>query len=299
MQIILAIVAFVALHTLQFWPTRAPKRREHHVQTLVAALVEFQKAQCYFAGAIQIAAIAFARQVLRFGNEVHTVNGDATSAGSLFTVSGNGFAPEIFVLTCIALHGRQSWYLTLLSLCSVALSTLTLIFALVIWSPMFKEYLHGGPRPTEYSRFIPSCLQNYTSFSTICGPKTSIFDIGFEPEARLKNAVWTWVMWANSFAWASYCVVLMVQNRHKPDLVKGPKSRVWYTVFIISWTITFAYQIYDYSLYFFQAQVPMSWSFGQIVAITIWAPCLVEYLYLEIRESITSYSLTFQPLKRL
>ena len=57
------MIAFIALLAFQTLPIRSQPRRDKHVQSLVTALVELQKAQCYFSSAIQIAPIMFVKQM--------------------------------------------------------------------------------------------------------------------------------------------------------------------------------------------------------------------------------------------
>ena len=59
-------------------------------------------------------------------------------------------------------------------------------------------------------------------------------------------------------------------------------------LFVSTWSLSFGYQFYPYSIVFSNAEVDTTWSFGQMVATTIWAPCLVEYLNLELSEYFTA-----------
>lgn len=57
------MIAFITLLAFQTLPIRSQPRRDKHIQSLVTALVELQKAQCYFSSAIQIAAVMFVQQM--------------------------------------------------------------------------------------------------------------------------------------------------------------------------------------------------------------------------------------------
>lgn len=39
---------------------------------------------------------------------------------------------------------------------------------------------------------------------------------------------------------------------------------------------------YQFALFFQDSYISPTWSFGQIIAVTIWAPCVVEYIDIEI-----------------
>ena len=73
---------------------------------------------------------------------------------------------------------------------------------------------------------------------------------------------------------------------------KNLSSKVWSRLsmglFVLTWSLSFGYQFYLYNIVFSNAEIDTTWSFGQIVAITIWAPCLVEYLNLELSEYPTA-----------
>lgn len=58
-------------------------------------------------------------------------------------------------------------------------------------------------------------------------------------------------------------------------------NHIWQSLFVITWSASFGYQLYLYSSFFQRSVVDSSWGFGQIVAITVWAPCFAEYLNLE------------------
>lgn len=59
MQSGIAILASIALVLLKLWLSRGKESLGNHVQALVIATVEFQKNQCFFAGAIQIANLIY------------------------------------------------------------------------------------------------------------------------------------------------------------------------------------------------------------------------------------------------
>ena len=59
-------------------------------------------------------------------------------------------------------------------------------------------------------------------------------------------------------------------------------------LFVLTWSLSFGYRFYLYNVVFSNAEIDTTWSFGQIVAITIWAPCLVKYPNLELNEYPTA-----------
>ena len=114
---------------------------KRHTQAIVTTLVDFQKAQCYFAAAIQIAALVLISQIqsaAKQNEEVSSVTApsipDYLDAQLLVTISTSGLVPVIFTLTCIARYGRQSWYMILLALITAILSTGTLGATWKFWT---------------------------------------------------------------------------------------------------------------------------------------------------------------------
>ena len=65
--------------------------------------------------------------------------------------------------------------------------------------------------------------------------------------------------------------------------IVSPFAKVWrelrlfYILFLLSWTVAFEYQYGDFVLFFLHSKIANSWSIGQIVAITVW---VAEFIYL-------------------
>ena len=312
MQSSIAVLAFSTLLYLEHWPrpSRSQGRSERgtHADKMVAAISEFHKAQCYFAGAIQIAAIVLASRA--------TVHVETTNTGFLFTTATNGYIPIIFSLITITLYGRPSWYLILLSSCSFILSTVTL--CLSQW--FFTSYLVGRNfTSTGLSGPASGDILGATLLLTgICWgfPLADLLDSWCGRSIPHATAIdlsivtggWNWVLWTNCLVWFLYCV-LCKWLEQPSNLSQAPRmgrlrtfaadframgnrlsstlafTLIWRCVFLVTWLICFGYQFYLYSLFFTASLVSTDWTLGQIVAITVWVPSLAEYVYLERRRS--------------
>ena len=146
MQISVAIAALIILIGLDHWSRReqssqpwlwrfpSPKAAQKLRRSLFTALVDFHKSQCYFAGAIQIAALVLVSQI-----DAAQAVADYLDAELLVTISTSGFVPVIFTLTCIAHFGQSSWYLISLSILTGILSTGTLGSAWFFWTSNTKD----------------------------------------------------------------------------------------------------------------------------------------------------------------
>lgn len=207
----IAIVGSVALLSLTLWRKRNERRRkgslnqhyrhrsskgrtpEDHTEILVTAVVEFQKSQCYFAGTIQIAAIAFIRQYPDNGSLYSFL----PAKGLPFVICTNGSIPVIFTLTFISFYGRPSWYLTLLTLCCFTLSTITFMYTNSLYS-MLSEGEEAAMLSYPCGGWTPRQLSSW------CG---SGFSMPTIIDRRIAVSGWNDVLWMNSLLWALYCVI--------------------------------------------------------------------------------------------
>lgn len=125
------------------------KARQRALPRLAAALVEFQKAQCYFMLAVQIAAMVTLSQGQFQSDSLQQLY---NNWGVVHVVSISGFLPVTFTLLCLHSVGKRSWYLTILSTITVAVSAATLSMT-GSFSPTMRDvaYLAGNPST------VPSC----------------------------------------------------------------------------------------------------------------------------------------------
>ena len=290
MQSSIAVLACIALVILdRLSSDRTSKQpglpRKNLLKALITAIAEFHKTQCYFSAAIQIAAIVFALEVIRVTQEF-------TSAALLFTIATDSSIPVIFILVVIQRYGQQSWYLVLLSSCCLLLSLATLILSYIVFP--------NNNAPTDGNSATVDVCGNHTAsalLSAWCGSDVAVPGL---LGGNIIHSGWNWVLWCNCVMWFGFCFFekavaigptshagfaqalqkraesLSIWRSEKPATI-----RVYHALFLITWSITFGYQFYLYSLPFAYKQISTTWTFGQIVAITVWAPCIAEFLHLE------------------
>lgn len=298
MQSSIAVLTLAILLVLILGPKRHKKTRPKHLQALLTAVVEFHKNQCYFAGAIQIASIIYI-----LTTEAFTV----LNVNFLFTTATNGIVPIVFILIVVSRYGRQSWYLILLSLTVFALSTTTL--ALCSWWRIGNKGNQGQQYYTDLQ--ITSCGSfNASQLSySWCGTNVNYSVVGLYGNVDISTEIRYLLMWAHSCLWLLYYIFRklwtepLLQQILPSFMTRLSHSRMlhwgktvtwsWQCLSIMAWSLSFGYQFYLYSLVFAQSAVSTKWTFGQIVAITVWAPCLVEYVNLEI--SMPSLHTVFRP----
>ncbi|KAM0805355.1 hypothetical protein BDR22DRAFT_394050 [Usnea florida] len=310
----IAVLALVALVGFEVWSQikRLPEEQSKtHINSLVIALVEFHKAQCYFSSVIQITALALFRQSTVATNNAYSSSpadksNDIFDTSILIVLATSGLIPVNLILTCIMRYGRYSWYLLILSLITTILATSTLIAS--------YHYTHAYGKPyawyqndlgdafddsNAYGGGI-SCTINADPENTIlslCGNSKLVNN---SLPAGLIDNRWTWAVWANCIIWLFLglgikCYNLKVFARHREKLTQfGTKvsfircliknSRTyttWIVVSVIPWSLCIAGQLYLFSAFLEHSVISYDWSFGQIIAVTVWLPSTVEYIYIE------------------
>lgn len=295
MQLCIAIIILVGLLGLTFWPSTNEKTRKNHMLNLSTVLVEFHKVQCYFISAIEIAALVLDRQAYNdFKRDLPPPVFDILLS---FPLSMNGFVPVMFTLSCISLYARLSWHIIILSLVTVCLSTGALSAA-YIWILRITDAF--GPDALSVDNAGIDYQEAPEMAQIVCGSKPGNLRI-FIDRTDFRFAL-VWLIYTYCIAWGLWCVFRHTLNRpprgslrertltvikglaHAPPLSKIPKKfivGVGYPALLLIWALCFVYHFYLYSLFTKSGLVSPSWTFGQIIAVTVWAPFIVEYLYIE------------------
>lgn len=99
------------------------ERPNKHRATLLSVLVDFQKAQCFFMLAMQIAAHVVLSNGLFEGISLQQIYNNYELLGS---IAISGFLPITFTLLCLHSAGMRSWYLLILSTITVIISAFTI-----------------------------------------------------------------------------------------------------------------------------------------------------------------------------
>ena len=308
MQISIALLASIGLVSLELWPSSyrrsksqssriilSSQTRKKHTQAIVAALVDFQIAQCYFAGVVQIAALLLIKQVYAAPRRLYIagmVDAGLMDAGLLNVIAINGLVPVTFILTCIARYGRQSWYL-------ISLSSLTVVFSTTV---LGTEYYFWPSIMTKYNYLYVDSLVLASQFCS--GPAHPVLWLlcSMSPTSSpgLDYAAFTnyraWTVTANCLTWLLYCIVRKRLTKAPAGSLrarfasaaqpKQPQMRkiigyLFRSLFISTWSLCFAYQLLLNSSYLSRSSTTKTWSIGQIIAVSIWVPSIVEFFYIE------------------
>ena len=327
MQSSIAVIALAALIILELLSPRSktstpdtsikPKKPlieplhpvERYKSNLITALVEFHKAQCYFASTIQITALILYRQNNSYFTEWLTSNAATTDKDSIDTnvlllLATSASVPICVVLACITRYGRHSWYVIILSTITVLLATATMGSAAATF--MIANNVNGSPwEPNVNAAFIttPSCNIHTSLSSTqgflppLCGH--SKLGSNFFPLGDTYSNHWIWAVWANCIFWLLYCITekLLGLKRYIPfrarTAARFRRSKVlvflrgayrkyplWALVYVVPWSLCFAAQIILFAVFVEHYFIPYDWTLGQIIAVVVWVPSVIEYIYI-------------------
>ena len=298
----IAIIACLALTGFEMWPSSKGNNEKVHSHALATALVEFHKNQCYFISAIEIAALVLGKQAIYAAGNIYRVRPFFDILLSI-PLSMNGLVPIAFALIHISRYGRLSWHIILLSVITMILSTGSLV---TTWGTRPWE---GVSSNSEWGTFtfgaFGSSMRMFEFGDLVCGSGSSIVQrIGM---LKTINYSLVWVVYSNCMLWVIWCIVKHVSNGQSKESYLNRVLKFWdripgkivrnklssrtlsysgYTIFLLIWALCFGYHIYWYTILVSHNLVSRTWSFGQIIAVTAWAPSIVEFFYIEYSELI-------------
>lgn len=274
-----------------------------------SSLVEFHKAQCFFILAIEIAANIAVRQ--------GTLNDGVTTLQGLFnnytlvgSVSISGFLPVTFTLLALHRAGMHSYYLLILSHCALILSAITMFsvgdFVVsgadktkLANASSTKYPICGNLDPTTFCLNVnyegDGPIEYLTSmnfgYGAVGGPALlftcivmALIDLdylGLQRTSKYKVFV----------RWLSSWLERWLRSKNKPKCAQSTQKSLaifkdclylciwgWYIAFI-----TISLQgLYEPDNGATLTPV-RSWTVGQIVAITVWAGPLCEFVKLSVQ----------------
>ena len=275
---------------------------------LKSATVEFHKAQCFFMLAIDIAT----QIVLKTG----TLNDGTASLQGLYnnyvlieSISLSGILPVPFMLLTLHSVGVRSWYVLTLSSCTIALSAATL-FTTGSFNPGPADLLRlrnqasdnfpacGSRDPSNYClQTNPLMLHQMDIGPGSIGAPILVFTLillalifsdycGVRNIAACKRFIAWWVQGFKSVRKANQ------RQRYPhahPSFSLGSHNAPNYAshcIYFIIWSCYLIFWIYYLRSLKVAASAGLvqTWTFGQIVAISVWAQPLFEYVKLLVRE---------------
>jgi hypothetical protein len=268
-------------------------------EMLVTGLIEFHKTQCFFASTIQCAALAYGLYSTNF-----------LTVFLVIPLATNGIVPVVFGFLLIKRFGHSSVYLTTLTCITCLLSTL------VYWS-LYTHVIKVNWNYSEYDvyqsiMFILSSNDQCGGFSALTAcPEDMVLgeDKIFRGADRIR--FYTIGLWT----WSTFVLFILVGRQIFDWFLKRPDDNAWgerarnmrriarqdRAAIITSplrallsgdgifWTTTLVFVAImglQLALLYISAGIEFfdgrNWSFGQIVAVAIWVPPLVEYLWVQL-----------------
>lgn len=217
-------------------------------------------------------------------------NGKSLGSSSLQQISNNyhligclslgGILPVSFLLACLHIADRRSWYTFILSFTTMAVSTTTMTYsrtrplsAASIGPPPHQPPACGDSNPIKY------CLP----FDNDEGKISWMLN-------HLGTMTYCWIV----MIFVSVDICLHTWSRTSRIVHRssqgGPVSKKWKFWAAVGHQFAEITYLWGFSVYFedlgvMNFYVPRDWAFGQIIAITVWAPIFLEFIYFELRKS--------------
>ena len=245
----------------------------------LAALISFHKAQCYFAGIVQISTLIL----------IYTTISDIllTDTSALVVLITSGFIPVTFGLASITRFGRPSRHLIILSCAAFTLATATL-FKLWYYSGGMYYDFEGYPENEYYLGYGDCAIggQVGATLFPLCG--SSHLNKNYI-SSSIINKWWVWTAWAICMVWMIICVLSMIMRDIPPEKVRlmnllkeimvrlNPRMRIFVIAPMLCFGVCFGVQLYLITLFVSHHLDSQDWSFGQVIAVGVWLPSMFEY----------------------
>lgn len=300
MQLSVAIIISFRLRALELSPLFTERRRKEHFRNLSYTMMEFHKAQCYFISAIVVAVQVLVHQAYSnfrlqtgYGYDLPIPFFDVLLSVPLAL---NGIVPVTFTLVYIVRYHRLTWHILILSLVPVALSSTSLFTAYrwIVTADGDEFNVDGIVGDFGYD-------DSFAASRLVCGDRPGNLGNAIDPTDFRFVAIWlvygyciTWLLWCflrrildeavrgSLPAWTSKPLIRLSTTKVP---INHQAKKLLQALSLALWGLCFGYHFYLYSLFIRKSLVPGNWTFGQIIAVTVWAPFVVEYLYTEHRKS--------------
>ena len=273
----------------------APESARQYSKALTTALVNFQKAQCFFMLATNIASLVVEH---RGGLAPESLQQLYNTYIFIKVIAIGGYLPITFTLLNLHMIKHLSWYILSLSIVTVAVATTTLTLKNTKFIPTANDFSkiteaasQGGPASCASQNLVPWCYNprkdgNYFGFnSTSSGDGAN--DILVFCLVTLAIIVVDHLCRSddpNQRKFNHRVLTKLGIRTSKPLFPHAGRILRFGTPifhFIFFWLYIYCFCIFAEDLDWFKEYriYDPSWGFGQIVAILVWAPTLCDYLW--------------------
>lgn len=263
----------------------------NHVSIVKSVLVDFQEAQCFFIICIQAAIlVAFAGDSAILGaNSVAQLQHNYAEA---ITISGSGAISVTFGLWILRRSKLDSLYIHLWTLASIAVSATT-IFSRSAETPNLSSISWQGDlsRLDKCGHHSPPLI--YCSYSSTVDGNEANLKNDMARQAYIAPFAIFWVLGMQKTMSILPCELSLlapffrlarsIQSIMRPRaisiveiawklLAESYLSGMTIFVLVMYWSDLISQAEYDHNY-------ATTWSFGQIIGATIWAPSIIKYIY--------------------
>ena len=226
-----------------------------------------------------------------------------------------GFLPITFTLACLHMVNRRSWYILCLSGLTIAVSMSTFFVAKAIvpspadvGDPPVTVTACGSSNPIKFCYsgvYRGLAVATWSTSNGLGGLSMLLFSCIIYALLVIDMCLHSYVPWATRLGVLGSpkreSTVFSNSDAKKQDwrsfgnFLKQDSRQILRLASLVIYLCALAGYIYFYYYYMnllsqFRSTVIPSWSFGQIVAVTIWLPVIFEFGYLMIRKSNTTFS---------
>lgn len=268
-------------------------RKKTYPKALTTALVKFQKAQCFFMLATNIAGLVVQK---KGGLQPQSLQQVYNTNSFIKVIAIGGFLPITFTLFTLHMIHKLSWYLLILSIAIIGVA----IASLVTHKPSSSDLDHiidiaskGGPATCASKNLAALCYDNGH-----LGSVSSLDSNDGENATFIFCLVTTVILIVDHFCRSTDPTQQRLNNwilkklhiaSKKPPFpyakgVLGFGTAVFHPIFFCIYVYCFC--VFASNLSSFQ-QIGIydsTWGFGQIVAILVWAPTLCDYVWDQARK---------------
>ena len=283
--------------------SQAPSAQSHgkSPQALTSALVDFQKAQCFFMLATNIASLIGSL-------ESESLQGLYNTYVFIKVIAIGGYLPITFTLLNLHMIEQLSWYLLSLSIGTIAVATRTLKTKNSAFVPTSDDF---DKIASLASQGIPPSCQSQNLIPWCYNPRKNGNYFGFNSSSSGSGAddilifclVTLGIIVVDHFCrsgdskqqdlnrWILSKLGIATSKPLFPHAGTVLRSATVIFHFVFFWLYIYCFFIFGEDLdWFNEAKIyDPSWSFGQVVAILVWAPTLCDYLWDQIRMSKSSH----------
>lgn len=263
---------------------------------MATTLVEFQEAQAWFIFAVQIAsilAIVVNSQEGTFWGEI------IANAAVAYHISQNGILPMFLIQICLHNEGIRNWH-TFLGFLLEYLLAIIAATQTIKWSSAFNLFRDqsdlpacgGNPSPRTYCAAIGSLDDSQISFF----PHPILYKMVF----LVLDTVAVVVLVVDQLSWTlrkhrrtqNVRIGSYRAGRGPIGKYKRPwqhfKSWFWRVLEAVYLVVNILYLVSLIMVINAESFAANRWSYGQIIAVTVWGPVIVKMLDLLFCKSISS-----------